>query len=60
MSTKKKAHRGSHEVDVEDFNPKPIPAGEIEKLMASAPDYIKKRAQEWAKSGAKPGSNSKV
>lgn len=42
-----KTPRGAHEVDIEDFNPKPIPAGEIERLMEEAPDYIKARAAEW-------------
>ena len=58
MAEERKTHRGAHEVDVEDFNPKPIPAGEIERLMAEAPDYIKARAAEWQKQRGAAGGQA--
>ncbi len=54
-TTKKTA---THEVDVEDFNPKPIPEGELQQLLATAPDYVKKRAAEWAKQREEMGGKT--
>lgn len=61
MKQEQKPKVGVENVDVEDFNPKPVPEAELQQLLAQAPDFVKKRAAEWAKHreelGAEPVAN---
>ena len=47
--------RGSHDVDVDDYNPKPVSKDDMDALMRSAPSYVRKRIADAERDRKRPG-----